>query len=56
MHVELNMEFELKCISSDKTEVKRKFRVTGSVDAQAPAKGKKPVLTNPTITFTPIQP
>src|SRR4030095_2227526 len=55
MHVELNMEFEIKCISSDKTTVvSKKFKIEGSVDAQAPSRGAEPKLTNAKITFTPL--
>jgi len=51
MSVTLVMSFEIKCLSSDGTAISRRFRVEGSVDAQAAAKGLKPVLSNGTMTL-----
>ena len=54
MSVTLDMEFEIKCVSSDGQSLSRRFRIQGSVDAQAASRGAKPALTGGTITFTPL--
>jgi hypothetical protein len=54
MSITLDMEFEIKCVSSDGQSISRRFKVQGSVDAQAAAKGAQPALTGGTITFTPL--
>lgn len=52
----LDMTFEIKCVSSDGTPKSVKFKVKGTVDAQAAERGGKVTLTNPVLTFTPIAP
>jgi len=54
MSIALDMEFEIKCVSSDGQSISRRFKIQGSVDAQAATKGAKPTLTGSTITFTPL--
>ena len=54
MSVTLDMEFEIKCVSSDGQSLSKRFRIQGSVDAQAASRGAKPALTGGTITFTPL--
>ncbi len=54
MSLSLDMTFEIKCLSSDGQSISRRFRVQGSVDAQAASKGGRPALTAGTITFTPL--
>jgi hypothetical protein len=49
----LDMEFEIKCVSADGTAISQKFKIQGSVDAQASAKGTRPTLSNATLTLTP---
>ena len=54
MSITLDMEFEIKCVSSDGTSISKRFKIQGSVDAQAATKGAKPTLSNASLTFTPI--
>ena len=54
MSIALDMAFEIKCVSSDGQPISRRFKIQGSVDAQAASKGAKPTLTGSTITFTPL--
>jgi len=54
MTVNLDMEFEIKCVSSDGQTKSQHFKIVGSVDAKAPSKGAKPTLTNATLTLTPL--
>ena len=52
MSITLNMDFEIQCVSSDgTTTISKKFKVQGSVDAQAAKKGDKPTLSNATLTL-----
>jgi hypothetical protein len=52
MSITLNMDFEIKCVSSDgTTTITKKFKVQGSVDAQAAMKGAQPTLSNATLTL-----
>lgn len=52
MSITLNMDFEIQCVSSDgTTTISKKFKVQGSVDAQAATKGAKPTLSNATLTL-----
>ena len=50
----LNMEFEIRCVSSDGQPISRRFKVEGSVQAQAATQGGKPVPTGPDPQFTPL--
>ena len=50
----LDMEFEIKCTPPDDPPVTKRFRVQGSVDAQAATPGGQPALTNGTMTLTPL--
>jgi hypothetical protein len=54
MSITLDMEFEIKCVSSDGQSISKRFKVQGSVDAQAASRGAKPTLSGGTITFTPL--
>ena len=54
MSVTLDMEFEIKCVSADGSTQSKKFKVMGTVDAQAASKGKQPALSNASITLTPL--
>jgi len=54
MSITLSMEFEIKCVSQDVQSISRKFKVEGSVDAQAATKGGKPALSGGSMTFTPL--
>lgn len=53
MSITLSMEFEIKCVSSDDQVVSKKFKVEGTVEAQAATRGAKPTLAKPVITYTP---
>jgi hypothetical protein len=54
MSITLDMEFEIKCVSSDGQSISKRFRIQGSVDAQAASRGARPTLTGVTITLTPL--
>lgn len=54
MSITLDMEFEIKCVSSDGQSLSKRFRIQGSVDAQAAGRGAKPALTGGAVTFTPL--
>lgn len=54
MSITLDMEFEIKCVSSDSQSLSKRFRIQGSVDAQAAARGARPTLGGGTITLTPL--
>jgi hypothetical protein len=54
MSLTLSMEFEIKCVSQDGQSISKRFKVEGSIDAQAAMKGGKPTLSGGSITFTPI--
>ena len=53
MSITLDMTFEIKC-EPGPDAAKKKFRVEGTVEAQATKKGDPPALTKPTIKFTPM--
>jgi hypothetical protein len=53
MSITLDMTFEIKC-EPGPDAAKKKFRVEGTVEAQATKKGTQPTLTKPVIKYTPM--
>lgn len=53
MSLTLDMEFEIKCVSSDGASISKRFKIQGSADAQAATRGAKPTLANASLTLTP---
>ena len=54
MSITLDMEFEIKCVSSDDTSILKRFKIQGSVQAQAATRGVKPALSGGSLTLTPL--
>ena len=50
----LNMEFELKCVSSDGQSISKRFKVEGSFEAKAATKGGQPSVTGADPKLTPL--
>jgi hypothetical protein len=53
MSITLDMEFEIKCVSSDGQSLSKRFKIQGSVD-EAASRGAKPTLGGGSITLTPL--